>query len=940
MADNVIKPILDLDLGGSVNSLKELKKHIEACQGAMVAYDRESEEYKKLQGEVVKSQTKMNEILGDTKDTTKAAAGSYNALNAEMKKLQKEAKNVNLSTEEGKKQFAELSTRINDINSNLKKMDAGMGNYQRNVGNYGSAFKGALTNVASAMRAGVAPTKALKVAFTELWASLGPIGAVLAVISFAIKQVTEAFKRNEDATNSLKKAAAPFVAVWNEVQRIFDKVVQIVAKVITKFSETKTGTALLNAALLPLKATLFIIEQGFNALDKALDKVTGAFEKFENRIKESKIGQWAKKMTDTLVNFIEKVANTKLGRMLGLDDMLDDIKEYRRAMNELVEINQKVADTELAIAKAQREYTRNAADRNNQIAKLRQISEDTTKSEKEREAALVKIEQIQLADAQELVSLRQKEYDLIKLRNSTAASGTADLQAEADAYAALIDADTRLQEQKIANMKRQNQINKAATSEARQLAKEEYEAKKEAIESKKELLNIYIKAVAKGTDEELTLQKELLAQEKQLDIIKAQYKIKDTKVLTQTLINIEKQYQTESLLLEQTFRSNKLKDDELYLKNVRDGYKEGSREWFDADVALKQAQVDNLFKYINETENEYQERVLSAEKELALAKEALREKDVRDTEVYLTNLRDAYIEGTEEWLEADVVFKQGQINLLFQKMDETDAEFKARVQAAQKELDLAIQAADNYRLNREVTKRTNVRDEKQVGTYDWLQADIELKRFELENLKQQIGESDEDFYARKLEKQQEFISASQALVSKYLEDMNTYGNSISSIMDSVGSAWESYYQKKVQTGEKDEAWGKKQFENLKNMQYAQTSINTATSMISAMADPTVPSYYVKAANAATALATGIAQMIKIKNTTYSSNGGNNGNNTITAMATPIESDYRPQYTRNVTSASDVDNLAKAMEQRPLWVSVLDINKAQAKVVEREKNSNF
>ena len=85
-------------------------------------------------------------------NAAKGLGGSYNALVARMAELRREQRNIDYSTEKGKKDYAELAVKISAVNDQLKEMDALNGNYQRNVGNYSSALNGLNLAMAQVVR--------------------------------------------------------------------------------------------------------------------------------------------------------------------------------------------------------------------------------------------------------------------------------------------------------------------------------------------------------------------------------------------------------------------------------------------------------------------------------------------------------------------------------------------------------------------------------------------------------------------------------------------------------------------------------------------------------------------------------------------------------------------------------------------------------------------
>lgn len=134
MAD-ITKKIIDIDPGKSLVTMKQLRDETNAYREALLNLDEGSEEYVKIAKQVADNQAKINSAMSAGKKYTDDAAGSYNALQAELTKLRAEWKATGDEMER-----AQLAMRMNELNDQLKEMDASVGNFQRNVGNYGSVW--------------------------------------------------------------------------------------------------------------------------------------------------------------------------------------------------------------------------------------------------------------------------------------------------------------------------------------------------------------------------------------------------------------------------------------------------------------------------------------------------------------------------------------------------------------------------------------------------------------------------------------------------------------------------------------------------------------------------------------------------------------------------------------------------------------------------------
>ena len=117
--------------GYSFKSLGDAKKYIDTLKASLIDLDEESDEYAERVEEIDKVQDKLNKAMKVTGDRTKDAEGSYNALSKQMSELKKQFKATNDEAERNA-----LAKQITGINDQLKTMDASIGNFQRNVGNY------------------------------------------------------------------------------------------------------------------------------------------------------------------------------------------------------------------------------------------------------------------------------------------------------------------------------------------------------------------------------------------------------------------------------------------------------------------------------------------------------------------------------------------------------------------------------------------------------------------------------------------------------------------------------------------------------------------------------------------------------------------------------------------------------------------------------------
>lgn len=188
------------------------------------------------------------------------------------------------------------------------------------------------------------------------------------------------------------------------------------------------------------------------------------------------------------------------------------------------------------------------------------------------------------------------------------------------------------------------------------------------------------------------------------------------------------------------------------------------------------------------------------------------------------------------------------------------------------------------------------------------------------------------------------LQASEERKKIIASEVNTYAEAaqnIASIFGTIAQAEEERIQRQVESGKISEAEAKRQFETVKNWQYAETWINTLAGMTAALTAPVMqsagpPGWIAAAAQAASLLASGIAQTIKIRNTKFGggASGGGGGTSAPNVGVTPIEVTDDIQQSPSVLAASQ-----SPRDQR-VYILEGDIQDSNRKVEIRESNSTF
>lgn len=245
--------ILKVGTQEAVQSIADLRENVKTLKKTLEETQVDTEEgWKQYQDTLELLKVNQNALkdamyatTGTFQDVTKAATGaseSYNSLVHRMAALKEEFRATN---DEARRN--ELGTKIKEINDKLKDMDALQGNFQRNVGNYSSAFKNWGDQI-EALRKGLGAAtgglRGLKDG-TEALAKSPAIATFSILVSLVIK-LTDAVKDNDKATAALKKGMEALKPVMDFISGILDQVAEFLADIITKVVTFVNSNGLIN----------------------------------------------------------------------------------------------------------------------------------------------------------------------------------------------------------------------------------------------------------------------------------------------------------------------------------------------------------------------------------------------------------------------------------------------------------------------------------------------------------------------------------------------------------------------------------------------------------------------------------------------------------------------------------------------------------------------
>lgn len=258
-------------LDESITTVKELKQHISELRDKLITTSYGTTEWDATVQELTTSVNKLTQVQKAEKDQVSLNEGSYKSIEAKMKELTQVYKTMAVVTEEDRQKQIALAVEINDLNDQLKGLDAAIGNHQREVGNYKAAFEGLkgsfeiTTEAGQQLASGFSSVAGIIGLSASEASSANSAFSALSGTFSVVSSVTETLGRSTEAMSKAYEIATEFGDVFKK----------------SKDAETKsitTNTAAEKASAKASKASTAATTAQTAATNTA-DKATKAFNK-------------------------------------------------------------------------------------------------------------------------------------------------------------------------------------------------------------------------------------------------------------------------------------------------------------------------------------------------------------------------------------------------------------------------------------------------------------------------------------------------------------------------------------------------------------------------------------------------------------------------------------------------------------------------------------
>ena len=442
-------------------------------------------------------------------------------------------------------------------------------------------------------------------------------------------------------------------------------------------------------------------------------------------------------------------------------------------------------------------------------------------------------------------------------------------------------------------------------------------------------------AIEKNADAELEI-----AKLKQKSVDKDKYTAKERIAFLEQALTLE---------LQVSQRAKDIAEKEYELQVLKSKTAANSKEENDALAQAYANKVKAETAYFNKSK-ELTSQLVAVRKEEAdavtrayIEEEKLKQKQIQITKSTWEERLKVAKKGSEDEYTTRLIIAESEMLLEQSKaraeIKDADEKVKTLEAIEQKYLEKRIRLANEYADALQEAERMQLENEMNALDEDSiarLQKKVELKKFELDTLQQLETESDEEFYARKIQAEKDYLDAKEGLSSRYVNISSQVASATSGLLSSIADMYES-----------DEESAKENAKKIKALRIASATIDMLNGAImaytSAMQLGPIAGPIVGGINAAAVVAMGIANINKIKSTNMDgSSSGSTPSATPTTPATVSAPSVDTNMTsvRTVTSASEEDRLNRMAKDQRVYIVSSDIEASLDDNKARVEESSF
>ena len=567
-------------------ALDDVKKQLADLTKEEKANGKATEEQKRLRTELSKAEMEHKQSISSLRRSiendiklNQAAEGSMDQMAQALGRMRATYRSLN--AEERNSTFGKsLLKSIQELDTEIKKLDASIGNHQRNVGNYSSALDNLSPAMDSALDAasalpgpiGAAASGIKTLTKVSLAFIATPVGAALAAIVAALAVLSSWFTRTEEGQNALNVASAYFKQTLDSILDVVDDVGEWLFNAFTKPKE----------ALQDLSD--FLEDQVMVRL-KALGKAGEAIMKIFS-------GDYKQGFVD--------LGNAWLEHITGIEDAGEKALKFVDENNEKAQKRAALAERENKLTIEQRNLLVERSKLEAKINELREKSQDSSLTEKERLKALKEASVItnQMYEKEQKLAIENR--DIIAETNKLSHSNAQAKDKEAKATAEI------------------NKLDAERASKNRKLLSQQKEINNRIVEGQKKLNQSVINDQIKLNTERLALMEE--GRKKRLALSEQEWKERKAqldKEYQDTVEQYKKIGQEVPKEVQTTYQARVEINDQSRDKRDKEINKKADREFADRQKALTSVLLSEEAKRTQAIKDRYDKEREWAKKQLA-----------------------------------------------------------------------------------------------------------------------------------------------------------------------------------------------------------------------------------------------------------------------------------------------------------------------------------
>ena len=411
-----VETVLSINAGNSAETLKGLRAEAKQYREQMNSAKVSSDEFNEAQANLNNTLAQIKNVLSLGTKEFQEANGSYNSLVRTMSQLTQAWRATGDEAERAK-----LGEKILEINTQLKALDASRGNFQRNVGNYESAFNGLSTSMSQVIRElpslqmGMSTfVLAISNNLPILFDNIQRVNAELAELRAQGKQVPSTNGAIAKSFMSLNTLLVAGILILQLVVNNWDKIAAI--------WRDKTPEELATEAIEKMNEALerqqeILTEQNTENLRKytealrevggSADKAREALEKFNEANRQNELAAATKKLEEAYKAeeqaYKAYVAAASGSRLFGVNE-----EEVDAALEVLNEARAAVTDAKNEIAQAENAIAKAESDR------AIQATENAQKAAEEHQKEIARLEELKAKMYETATAIEQMQADFAR----------------------------------------------------------------------------------------------------------------------------------------------------------------------------------------------------------------------------------------------------------------------------------------------------------------------------------------------------------------------------------------------------------------------------------------------------------------------------------------------------------------------------------------------